>query len=179
MLRIGDWIQLPNGVANGTVEEITLNTVKIRNWDETISTVPPYTLVNNSFQNWRGMQELSLIHIYQQRWNAHDQEDAPLVRDLLGEVKDESLRQQLFELFRIEPMLGKKVILLSSGELRKFQLTKTLLTAPRVLIMDNPFIGLDAATRELLYLSLIHILDWIRVYVNKQYKGTAAPAVKY
>ena len=51
MLRIGDWIQLPN------VEEITLNTVKIRNWDETISTVPPYTLVNNSFQNWRGMQE--------------------------------------------------------------------------------------------------------------------------
>ena len=56
-LRIGDWIQLPNGVANGTVEEITLNTVKIRNWDETISTVPPYTLVNNSFQNWRGMQE--------------------------------------------------------------------------------------------------------------------------
>ena len=57
MLRIGDWIQLPNGVANGTVEEITLNTVKIRNWDETISTVPPYTLVNNSFQNWRGMQD--------------------------------------------------------------------------------------------------------------------------
>lgn len=57
MLRIGDWIQLPNGVANGTVEEITLNTVKNRNWDETISTVPPYTLVNNSFQNWRGMQE--------------------------------------------------------------------------------------------------------------------------
>lgn len=57
MLRIGDLIQLPNGVANGTVEEITLNTVKIRNWDETISTVPPYTLVNNSFQNWRGMQE--------------------------------------------------------------------------------------------------------------------------
>ena len=57
MLSIGDWIQLPNGVANGTVEEITLNTVKIRNWDETISTVPPYTLVNNSFQNWRGMQE--------------------------------------------------------------------------------------------------------------------------
>lgn len=90
-------------------------------------------------------------YYYQQRWNAHDQEDAPLVRDLLGEVKDESLRQQLFELFRIEPMLGKKVILLSSGELRKFQLTKTLLTDPRVLIMDNPFIGLDAATRELLY----------------------------
>ena len=57
MLRIGDWISLPNDTANGTVEEITLNTVKIRNWDNTISTVPPYTLVNNSFQNWRGMHE--------------------------------------------------------------------------------------------------------------------------
>lgn len=57
MLRIGDWIALPNDTANGTVEEITLNTVKIRNWDKTISTVPPYNLVNNSFQNWRGMQE--------------------------------------------------------------------------------------------------------------------------
>lgn len=54
-------------------------------------------------------------------------------------------------MFRIEPMLDKKIILLSSGELRKFQLTKTLLTSPRVLIMDNPFIGLDAPTRELLF----------------------------
>lgn len=90
-------------------------------------------------------------YYYQQRWNAHDQEDAPLVSEMLGEVKDDALKQQLFELFRIEPMLDKKIILLSSGELRKFQLTKTLLTAPRILIMDNPFIGLDAPTRELLF----------------------------
>lgn len=89
-------------------------------------------------------------YYYQQRWNAHDQDDAPEVREMLGEVKDEALKQELFELFRIEPMLDKKILLLSSGELRKFQLTKTLLTAPRVLMMDNPFIGLDAPTRELL-----------------------------
>lgn len=57
MVRIGDWITLPNNTANGIVKEITLNTVKIQNWDKTISTVPPYSLVNNSFQNWRGMQE--------------------------------------------------------------------------------------------------------------------------
>lgn len=90
-------------------------------------------------------------YYYQQRWNAHDQGDAPLVSEMLGEVKDDALKQQLFELFRIEPMLDKKIILLSSGELRKFQLTKTLLTAPRILMMDNPFIGLDAPTRELLF----------------------------
>lgn len=90
-------------------------------------------------------------YYYQQRWNAHDQEDASTVREMLGEIKDERLKEELFELFHIEPLLDKKIILLSSGELRKFQLTKTLLTAPRVLIMDNPFIGLDAPTRELLF----------------------------
>ena len=57
MVRPGDWIQLPSGDANGIVQDITLNTVKIKNWDNTISTVPPYTLVSTSFQNWRGMKE--------------------------------------------------------------------------------------------------------------------------
>ena len=57
MLRIGDWVQLSDGSANGIVLEITLNTVKIQNWDNTISTIPPYTLVNTTFKNWRGMQE--------------------------------------------------------------------------------------------------------------------------
>ena len=79
-------------------------------------------------------------YYYQQRWNAHDQDETPDVREMLGEIKDEQLKNELFELFRIEPLLDKKIILLSSGELRKFQLTKTLLTAPRVLIMDNPFL---------------------------------------
>ncbi len=57
MLRPGDWITVPGSNANGIVMEITLNTVKIQNFDNTISTIPPYTLVNGSFQNWRGMVE--------------------------------------------------------------------------------------------------------------------------
>ena len=57
MVRLGDWITLPSGNANGVVQEITLNTVKIQNFDNTISTVPPYSLVSNPFQNWRGMVE--------------------------------------------------------------------------------------------------------------------------
>lgn len=57
MLRPGDWITVPGSNANGIVLEITLNTVKIQNFDNTISTIPPYTLVNGSFQNWRGMTE--------------------------------------------------------------------------------------------------------------------------
>ena len=56
-LRPGDWITVPGSNANGIVQEITLNTVKIQNFDNTISTIPPYTLVSASFQNWRGMVE--------------------------------------------------------------------------------------------------------------------------
>ena len=58
MLRPGDWITVPKYGADGDVIEVTLTTVKVRNWDKTITTVPPYALVNDSFQNWRGMFEM-------------------------------------------------------------------------------------------------------------------------
>ncbi len=57
MLHKGDWITVPKAGANGTVEEMTLTTVKIRNFDNTIITVSPKTLVDDSFQNWIGMQQ--------------------------------------------------------------------------------------------------------------------------
>ena len=87
-------------------------------------------------------------YYYQQRWNSQDVDDTPIVGNLLPECKNEALKETLYALFGVEEMLDKHVILLSSGELRKFQLTKTLITGPRVLIMDNPFIGLDAKTRD-------------------------------
>lgn len=55
MLRPGDWITLPKHDADGEVVEVTLTTVKVQNWDKTITTIPPYALVSESFQNWRGM----------------------------------------------------------------------------------------------------------------------------
>ena len=58
MLRPGDWITMPKYGADGDVIEVTLTTVKVRNWDKTIVTVPPYALVNDSFQNWRGMFDI-------------------------------------------------------------------------------------------------------------------------
>lgn len=57
MLRPGDWITMAKYGADGTVIDVSLNTVKVRNWDNTITTIPPYALVSDSFQNWRGMQE--------------------------------------------------------------------------------------------------------------------------
>ena len=94
----------------------------------------------------------------QQRWNQQEiDKETPLVNDLLEKAYDmagndtperRAMQQHLYDLFHIRHLLDKYIILLSSGELRKFQLTKTLLAEPRVLIMDNPFIGLDADTRD-------------------------------
>ena len=57
MVRKGDWITMDKAGANGVVEDITLSTVKVRNFDQTIVTVPPQKLIEDSFQNWQGMQE--------------------------------------------------------------------------------------------------------------------------
>ena len=57
MMRPGDWITMPKCGADGDVIDISLHTVKVRNWDKTIITIPPYMLVNDSFQNWRGMRD--------------------------------------------------------------------------------------------------------------------------
>ncbi|MBY5959856.1 mechanosensitive ion channel family protein [Membranicola marinus] len=57
MVRIGDWIQMDQYGADGTVNEITLSTVKVQNFDKTITTIPTYSLISDSFINWRGMQE--------------------------------------------------------------------------------------------------------------------------
>lgn len=57
MVRQGDWINMPKFSADGTVLEISLTTVKVQNWDNTITTLPTYSLVSDAFQNYRGMQE--------------------------------------------------------------------------------------------------------------------------
>ncbi len=57
MVVPGDWIEMPSHNADGTVIDISLNTVKVQNWDKTIATVPTYALVSDSFRNWKGMEE--------------------------------------------------------------------------------------------------------------------------
>lgn len=112
-------------------------------------------------------------YYYQQRWNRHDIDDnTPTAGQLLATAREqaaasvgrgldevdgraederrERLWQTLNGIFRLDTMLGKFIIALSSGELRKFQIARALLSNPRVLVMDNPFIGLDAQTRDLL-----------------------------
>ena len=98
-------------------------------------------------------------YYYQQRWNSQDKEVTPLVKDLLPVAKDEAMKETLYQLFGMDDLLDKHIVLLSSGELRRFQLVKSLLGNPKILILDNPFIGLDAATRDLLRGLLQRLVD--------------------
>ena len=118
-------------------------------------------------------------YYYQQRWNQHDVDGIPTAGEVLEASAQQAVRSQciahdytpdeqeqllrkaldqkerLSQLFEVgDDLLGKAVIFLSSGELRKLQLIKALLTTPRLLIIDNPFIGLDAVMRK----QLSHVL---------------------
>ena len=97
-------------------------------------------------------------YFLQQRWNQMEiDEETPTVGSKLEEAyqlagedtpERRALQQHIYSLFHLESLLDKYIILLSSGELRKFKLASSLFCAPKVLIMDNPFIGLDAETRD-------------------------------
>lgn len=112
--------------------------------------------------------EADSMYYYQMRWNQHDIDESPLVCELLEDAQKKAdnehlapskeMVQRIYDIFHLQPLMNKRIVTLSSGELRKFQLTKTLLSGPRVLIMDNPFIGLDALTRDQLK-QLLHELS--------------------
>ena len=97
-------------------------------------------------------------YFMQQRWNQQEiDESMPPVSKLLEEAymladtdstERRQLQKHLYDLFSISHLSDKNVVMLSSGEMRKFQITKALLSNPRVMIMDNPFIGLDSETRD-------------------------------
>lgn len=59
MLKLGDWLEMPKYGADGAVIDIGLTTVKVRNWDNTITTIPTRSLVSDSFKNWAGCQHLA------------------------------------------------------------------------------------------------------------------------
>lgn len=86
---------------------------------------------------------------YQQRWNKGLEENTPKVKEIVADQNQEELAK-LVKWFAIEDLMEKEVNLLSSGELRKFLIVSSLLANPKILILDNPFIGLDAESRIIL-----------------------------
>ncbi|MCR4920717.1 MAG: ATP-binding cassette domain-containing protein [Bacteroidaceae bacterium] len=117
-----------------------------------------------SFRDSYGEQDTT--YYYQQRWNQHDiADDMPTVREALGLSGGQSLASgegdfaaiESLDILHNDSLLDKHLVTLSSGEMRKFQLTRALLHRPRILILDNPFIGLDADTRRQLGEVLAHL----------------------
>ncbi len=97
MVKPGDWISMPSREADGTVLEISLNTVKVQNWDKTISTFPTYALVTESFHNWKGMEESGGRRI-KRSLNI----DMKSVRFLDEELKQELKKIQLIQAYIAE-----------------------------------------------------------------------------
>ena len=106
-------------------------------------------------------------YYYQQRWNSQDSDQGPRVEDILGREKcdDTAWKAHLYDLLGIDKMLDKPIIMLSSGELRKMHIARLLLSAPKVLILESPFIGLDAPSRQLLVELLQRLIDEASVQI--------------
>ncbi len=107
----------------------------------------------SDFKVWESVRLLSFDSVYgladfrnsyyQQRWHSSENDDMPAVEELLGEAPDPAVTG----LLGVDAFRDKKINYLSSGELRKFLITKALLDKPRLLIVDNPYVGLDALSR--------------------------------
>lgn len=129
MIRIGDWIQMPDGSANGSVEEITLNTVKVRNWDNTITMIPPYTLVSAPFKNWRGMAEsegrrvdkmihldITSLEICSEDMVDDIRKNVPLMSDFKPNHGEQPINSQLYRIY-IEKYLRKSPLVAQNLDL--------------------------------------------------------------
>lgn len=101
---------------------------------------------------------------YQQRWHSTETDEVPTVEELLKEYSGSDDLHQVLSFFGIEDLLPKRILFLSSGELRKFLIVRSLLNHPRILILDNPFIGLDSPSRDV----LVHLLEQMAKLDNVQ-----------
>lgn len=129
------------------------------------------------FDNAYSTTETQYYH--QQRWQAFEREASPLAGELLGVAAGEntegmpggtcqdklSWQQRLFEILNIGPLLGKEIITLSSGELRRFSIARALLQRPQVLVLESPFIGLDPPTRQVLCDLLEQVLNSLGISI--------------
>ena len=144
----------PNGTGKSLLVDILTSKYPLReggisyDFSPAASQIPYENIEYIAFRDSYGAADTD--YYYQQRWNTQDYGDAPTVSDVLGETAEPARRDELYKLFKMESLLDKPIILLSNGELRKFQLIRMLVADPRVLIIDNPFIGLDAPSRLLL-----------------------------
>ena len=119
--------------------------VSVLHSDGTI--VPRTKIASLSFRDIYRAGGSSQDNYYQKRWQATENEESALVADVLGSKAIER-GADLMQKLGVTPLLQKRVIFLSSGELRKLMIVRSMLTNPEVLVIDNPYIGLDAESRD-------------------------------
>ncbi len=109
--------------------------------------VPRMKIASLSFRDIYRLGGASNDNYYQKRWQATENEESPFVADALGRAAVER-SMELLKAMGVEPLLEKRILFLSSGELRKLMIVRSLMQSPEVLIVDNPYIGLDAESRQ-------------------------------
>lgn len=140
----------PNGAGKSQLTDIMLGNIALRSGVVEITKngehLPRTKTAFMSFRDIYRMSDTSGTY-YQQRWNATENEETPIVRDILR-ISKYPHGEELVKQLKIESILDKRLLFLSSGELRKMQITKALLQEPEVLVIKNPYIGLDAPSRN-------------------------------
>ncbi len=98
---------------------------------------------------------------YQQRWNSTEIEDSPFIKDIFPQIGDTEWKRELFRVFNLDAIWDKRLVALSSGEMRKYQLAKALSSRPSMIVIDNPYIGLDPEARNELTLLFERLIkEW-------------------
>jgi len=119
MLSLGDWLEMPKYGANGDVVDIALTTVKVRNWDKTITTIPTYALISDSFKNWRGMTEVGGRRIkrcvYLQMSSIGFLDENTLNRLYKAELLTPYLEEKLAQIKEINSSLNTDMSILLNG----------------------------------------------------------------
>ncbi|TAL81900.1 MAG: mechanosensitive ion channel [Bacteroidetes bacterium] len=122
LLKVGDWITIPKRDVDGVVTDITLNTVKIQNFDKTIINVPTYSLVNESFQNWKGMEEAGIRQIkrsifidmksirFLDGYMKHKFNSIPLLKEYIESVEKHNIKSGDAEIETLSPFFNSSQI---------------------------------------------------------------------
>lgn len=142
----------PNGGGKSMFIDLVIGKYALRSGAiQTVDNLPKSQIIKTvAFKDIYSLADLQNSY-YQQRWNAGDEHEVPSVSELLlPKDGDVAWLNMLVQLFGIQDLLSKEINLLSSGELRKTLVIRALLSKPRILILDNPFIGLDADSRIVL-----------------------------
>ncbi|MDD4820561.1 MAG: ATP-binding cassette domain-containing protein, partial [Flavobacteriales bacterium] len=144
----------PNGAGKSVLMDILQKRIAIRTGEIKIDgTDSPTPIQSISFRDIYSPAQTRDSY-YQQRWNSFNRDEMPMVREILSDFTAKQI-DEYSSMGDIASMLDKRIIFLSSGELRKMFIFRMLLLRPKVIIIDNPFIGLDYRSRDLLC-SMLH-----------------------